>query len=310
MCELYVPATSANLGPGFDSLGLALKLYNKFSFERIDQGLEIEVLERDGTVIDIPVDDNLIYKAVNRFTRDSGIKVEGLRITEISSIPLARGLGSSATAIVGTLSGLNQIYDRPLTQKRLLDIAVSIEGHSDNVVPACVGGFVINVLKGNKLNYRKIPINNPGVSIVLIIPDFELKTSDLRAVLPGVVDFQDALFNQSRTALLASIFCDQDWELLSVAMEDRLHQDYRAKLIPGFKAVVDRGYTAGADGVALSGAGPTVIAFTRYHPRQVAREMVKTFARHDVTSNYIITGIDNMGVNRNSGLFQGGEEVD
>ena len=181
--------------------------------------------------------------------------VNNIKITEKSKVPLARGMGSSATAIVATLYGLNKIYDQPLKEKQLIDIAVSLEGHSDNVVPAYIGGFVINTLNNKDLNYKKISVIDSNLKLVMVIPNFELQTSELRSVLPDKIDYQDAIFNQSRTALLTSIFASKDWNQLKVAMEDRLHQDYRAKLIPGFNSVIESGYKAGALGVALSGAG-------------------------------------------------------
>ena len=298
MLKLKVPATSANLGPGFDCLGIALKLYNNFIFKENRQGLEIEV-RKDGIQnkeIEIANTDNLIYKSVKRFQKVSGIEVKNLKIIEESKIPLARGLGSSATAIVGTLYGLNKIYNFPLNKNRLFEMAISIEGHSDNVIPAFTGGFVVSVLKGNKLNYKKISVENSGLKAILVIPDFQLETKDLRAVLPDKVDFRDALFNQSRAALLTSVFADQDWENLATAMEDRLHQNYREKLIPGLKSVIKQGYKKGALGVALSGAGPTVLAFSKDYSEDIAQDMQEIFSENGVKSSYLVTGIDNKGV--------------
>lgn len=298
MLKLKVPATSANLGPGFDCLGLALKLYNYFIFKENKQGLEIEI-RKDGIQekeIEIANTDNLIYKSVKRFQKVSGIEVKNLKIIEESKIPLAHGLGSSATAIVGTLYGLNKIYNFPLNKERLFEMAVSIEGHSDNVIPAFTGGFVVSVLKGNKLNYKKISVENSGLKVVLVIPDFQLETKDLRAVLPDQVDFRDALFNQSRSALLTSVFADKDWGNLATAMEDRLHQNYREKLIPGLKSVIKQSYEAGALGVALSGAGPTVLAFSKDDSETIGQKMKEKFLKNGVRSSYLVTEIDNKGV--------------
>ena len=296
MLKLKVPATSANLGPGFDCIGLSLKLYNQFTFKENKGSLEIEIVDDKNKEIEIATTDNLIYKSVKRFQKISGIEINNLKIIENSRIPLARGLGSSASAIAGTLYGLNKIYNFPLNEEKLFEMAISIEGHSDNVIPAFTGGFVISVLKGNKLSYKKISIGNSGLKVILVVPDFQLKTKDLRAVLPEKVDYKDALFNQSRTALLTSIFAEQDWEKLSIAMEDRLHQDYREKLIPGLKSVIKKGYDSGALGVALSGAGPTVLALTKNNAEIIGKKMKAVFADHDVSSSLIISEIDDKGI--------------
>ena len=298
MLKLRVPATSANLGPGFDCLGLALKSYNNFIFKENRRGLEIEIRKEGLTrkEIEIANTDNLIYKSVKRFQKVSGIEIKNLKIIEESKIPIARGLGSSATAIVGTLYGLNKIYNFPFNEDRLFEMAVSIEGHADNVIPAFTGGYVITVLKGNKLNYKKVSVNNSGLKVILVIPDFQLKTKDLRAVLPEQVDYKDALFNQSRTALLTSVFVDKDWQKLATAMEDRLHQNYREKLIPGLKSVIKTGYEAGALGVALSGAGPTVLAFSKENSQLIAKKMKEKFLDNGIKCMSLVAEIDNEGV--------------
>ncbi len=299
MLNIQVPATSANLGPGFDSLGLALKIYNNFIFEKIDTGVKIEIKSDNGQKIDIPFEKNLIFKTLKKFEKESKIKVNKIKIVEKSKIAIARGLGSSATAIVATLYGLNKIYNNPFKKDKLIKMACEIEGHGDNVVPAFIGGFTISVLENNQLIYEKISVKDEKLKVILIIPDFKLKTSDLRKVLPKKINHQDAVYNSGRTALLTSIFANNKWDKLSVAMKDKLHQDYRAKLIPGFKSIINTGYEAGVLGMALSGAGPTIIAFTRKNPEKIAKKLVKTFSDFGITSDYIVTSIDNRGIMSN-----------
>ncbi|MFW5998260.1 MAG: homoserine kinase [Bacillota bacterium] len=293
MFEVKVPATSANLGCGFDSLGVALNLYNRFVFKKTDKKIDINIKESN-KVLNLPLEKNLIYIALKKLYNMVNKKLEGLKVVEYSNIPLARGLGSSATAIIGSLVGGNEILNNPLTDQEILDLALQIEDHPDNIVPAFTGGLVINIINNHKIEYKKIKVEG-DLKIVLIIPDFELKTSNLRKVLPAEVKLQDAVFNHSRTALLTSVFINQEWERLSLAMEDRLHQNYRAKLIPGFKEVLTRGYESGALGIALSGAGPTVIAFCKEKEKYIGKEMVQTFRAHGINSRYLITEFNNRG---------------
>ncbi|ACL69558.1 homoserine kinase [Halothermothrix orenii] len=297
MFTIKIPATSANLGPGFDSLGLSLQLYNKFTFKRLKSSdIRIKIKEVDtGNIIELPIKDNLIYRAMMYLFERYDVRPEGIELMEEVAIPFARGLGSSATAILGGLFGANIMLGEPLEDEELLKIAVKLEKHPDNVVPALKGGFVINVLKGSDLYYKKI---NPGeqLRVILCIPEFQLKTEDLRQVLPRQIEFKDAVFNHSRTAFLTSCFYERDWESLRVAMQDRLHQDYRSSLIPGFDEVVKSAYDNGAVGVALSGAGPTVISFAKDKGDKIGEAMVKAFGHYNINSKYIETGLDNKGL--------------
>ncbi|MFW5976424.1 MAG: homoserine kinase [Bacillota bacterium] len=294
MFELIVPATSANLGCGFDSLGVALNLYNRFVFQKNNiKNIEIEIINSDEKM-NIPLEKNLVYIALKKLFNKVGCNLSGIKVVEYSNIPLARGLGSSATAIIGGLIGGNYYLGNPLSHKEIIELALEIEDHPDNIVPALVGGMVINILDKKDINYKKIKLEN-DLKIILVIPDFELETSKLRKVLPDKVRLKDAVFNHSRTALLTSVFIDKDWNKLGLAMQDKLHQQYRAKLIPGFNEVINKGYQSGALGIALSGAGPTIIVFSKNNCDLIGNEMVNTFKNYDITSKYILTDFNNSG---------------
>ena len=253
-----VPATTSNLGPGFDCLGAALNLYNKFEFA-VSEELRITA---SGLFADkiAKNKNNLIYQSFEQFFDRIGKPKPVISLGIETQVPLARGLGSSATAIIGGLVGGNLLAGSPLSQNDLLNMAIEIEGHPDNVAPAMLGGCQ---LIASKLNggweYCALPWHEQ-VSIALAIPDFELSTSKARQALPKQVALKDAVFNASHLALLtqALITANPDW--LQSALQDRLHQPYRQSLIPGMEAVQAAAIESGAYGLVISGAGPTLLA--------------------------------------------------
>ncbi len=293
MFEIKIPATSANLGPGFDSLGLALNISNKFIYKE-NPHFKINLIDQNGDFIHIPREENLIYTVFRTVFEMNNQDLPAVEISAEVNIPFARGMGSSATAILGGLIGANILLDNIYDKDNLLNLAIDIEGHPDNIVPAFTGGMVINILSNGQLKYKKVRVSEE-LKIIMIIPDFKLSTAKLRELLPEKIMFSDAIFNISRTALLTSIFYDSDWDLLKVAMEDRLHQDYRSKLIPGFDEVLKTGYDAGALGIALSGAGPTIITFALENEKKIAMKMADKFKKYDIDCTYIITKVDNDG---------------
>ncbi len=291
MYKFRIPATSANLGPGFDCLGIALKLYNYYTFSKIDRGIKFDFKESiSGKQIKLSHDKNLTYKVIkNTFDIDFGIEVRAK-----ISIPIARGLGSSAAAIIAGLVGINLMMGQPLTKKEMLNKAIEIEGHPDNITPAFQGGYNINMITDESWVNKKINIDT-DLKIILVIPEFEISTKKLREVLPEKISYEDAIYNHSRTALLTSCFYEGNWDYLYTAMKDRLHQDYRAKFIPGFHKIIKSAYNEGAKGVALSGSGPTLIAFANKNCDKIGKKMVNIFNEHGIKSNYIITEPDNKG---------------
>lgn len=255
MFELKIPATSANIGSGFDALGLALDLYNYVWME-----------EHDGPIIQsmddvaVPCDEtNLIYSTAKQLYAECGKPFRGLRITQKNDIPLTRGLGSSSACIIAGLLGANALMGGPIPDDELIHYAAAIEGHPDNVAPALLGGLVTSAIEGGKVYYVKQEIHT-GVKFAAFIPDFELPTKKAREALPKGVSHSDAVFNLSRAALASVSLYSGKLENLKVALDDRLHQPFRLPLIPGAEKVFDLAYSLGAYGVYISGAGPTIMA--------------------------------------------------
>lgn len=267
--SIRVPATTANLGPGFDCLGAALALYNQFQFTALSpvgedmpsilrigvEGAEADRVQRD--------DRNLVYKAFCYFFRQRHQPVPAVAIDIHLGIPLSRGLGSSATAIVGGLLGANALAGSPLSQTKLLDFAIALEGHPDNVAPALLGGCQLSVRDEATQAWTLCPINwAPEIVPIVAIPDFELSTQAARSVLPQQCSYSDAIFNLSHLGLLIKGLETARGEWIQTALQDRLHQPYRLTLIPGFAEVYSAAMEAGAKGLVISGAGPTLLALS------------------------------------------------
>jgi len=255
-----IPASSANLGPGFDCLGLALNLYNYIEIKETDKPLSITLggKYREG----IPQDEtNLVYRAATQLWQRADFQPAGISLHLINNIPPARGLGSSSAAIVGGLYAGNLIAGSPFNQAQLLDLAASIEGHPDNVAPALCGGATIAVQEPSGGCLFHSLGNLPGLKMVVAVPSMLLSTYLARSLLPPQVPFTDAVWNLGRTGLLVTALLTQDYSLLKSAMQDKLHEQYRAKAIPGMSEALAAANRAGALGAVLSGAGPTLIAF-------------------------------------------------
>jgi homoserine kinase len=257
MIKVTTPATTANLGPGFDSMGMALQLYNTLYAEESDR-MRIESASGQ----DIPTDDsNLIYKTMCGFYEMRGLKNACFHLIQDDHIPMTRGLGSSAACIVSGLVAANALLGSPCGRDDLLQLAAATEGHPDNAAPAMLGGIVTGAMDDGRLYYSRI--NSPNLSslrFAVMIPDFPLSTEDARNILPEDYSRADVVYNVSRAALVAAALASGQYELLSVALKDRLHQPYRCKLIPGMEEIFASARESGALGVFLSGAGPTIIA--------------------------------------------------
>ncbi len=288
------PATAANLGPGFDALGMALGIYNEVEIGLSDRPEVAVCGEGEGI---LPEDEeNLVYRAAQTLARAAGHKQLSFAITCRNRIPIGRGLGSSAAAIAAGLVGANALLGEPLDLDRILSLAVQLEGHPDNVVAALVGGVTVAVRDGEGVRWARIPVGE-FPRVVLAIPDFPLPTHLSRARLPLQVPFEDAAFNTGRTALLVAALAGARWDLVGTAMEDRLHQPYRKDLVPGFEEVCAAARAAGAVGAALSGAGPSVLAIAEAEiAEQVAAAMEKAFAAHGVRAQVVVTELDVHGV--------------
>ncbi|MEW6080921.1 MAG: aspartate kinase [Bacillota bacterium] len=282
--RVKVPATTANLGPGFDVLGMALELYNYLEVEKAPAGLEIAI-EGEGAGT-LPRDSsNLVVRAMDTVFERVGKRPRGMRIWLKNHIPLARGLGSSAAAVVAGLVGANLLLGEPLDKGDLLDMAVSIEGHPDNVTPALFGGLVVCLPDSKSLRYVRIPVP-AAVRVLVAVPDMTLPTREARGVLPAQVSMADAVFNVGRAACLVGAILTRNRSMLGVAMQDRLHQPYRRALVPGMADAMEGALRAGALGVALSGAGPSLLAFVQEgdEAHGVVRAMEAAFRDNDVNA--------------------------
>jgi len=286
MIRVQVPATTANLGPGFECLGMALELYTVVEFMPVQSGLMIELsgegakdLARDHT--------NLVYRAAKSVFEAVTYQPQGIKIRISSSIPPARGLGSSAAAIIGGVLAANILSGNRLGNRELLNLAAGMEGHPDNVTPALCGGIIVAVPVEGDVRYVKIA-PPAGLKVVIAVPDFQLPTMTAREALPQQVTMQDAVFNLGRVALLVAALQQGDLSMLGTAMEDRLHQPYRANLIPGMKKVLAAARLAGARGVTLSGSGPTLVAFADNNFELIARVMKDTFRQNGVTAKVMV----------------------
>ncbi len=257
MIKVRVPATSANMGPGFDTMGIGLNLYNYFYVEEIQEGLEIS-----GCEASLCNEDNLFFQSMVTCFSTVGYKFKGLNIRLEGDIPLSRGLGSSATCIIGGILAANEIAGKPLNMEEILDLAIQIEGHPDNVAPALFGGLVLSTMDNNKVIYNQVQIAK-GLKFCGLIPDFTLSTKEARAVLPKTVSYKDAVFNLSRSSLFVSALMNGNFHIIPNSCKDRLHQPYRSKLIPGFNEIFEKSQELSSLATYLSGAGPTIMAILR-----------------------------------------------
>ncbi len=255
--QVSVPATTANLGPGFDAFGLALDLRNTFSAEPAAEwavelvGEGVGVLATDGS--------NRVARAMARVFEESGEPDRAARIFSVNRIPPGRGLGSSAAAIVGGMMLADAMCETPLGRDRVFEMATEFEGHPDNVAAAIFGGFTISWYDGGP----QCTVVDPrrGLAVVAVISEMPLPTEEARAVLPAQVSHEDAAFNAGRAGLLAAGVALGRDELITAGLEDRLHEQYRLAAVPDLERTREALLAAGALGAALSGAGPTVVGF-------------------------------------------------
>ena len=273
MVTVTVPATSANVGAGFDSLGLAVSMHNVFTFEESDR---IQISSVDGTHVPAG-SNNLVYRSARVVYDQLGIPLKGLRITQRNDIPMARGLGSSSACIVAGIMGANALLGEKLTERQMLTLATAIEGHPDNVAPAMLGGFVTSVIDEGQVYSVKKDID-PELAFAAFVPDFRLLTSKARA------------------ALATAAFCEGNYALLGVATKDVLHQKYRLPLIEGGDDVFELAQDLGAQAVYISGAGPTIMAvvhkddtefFTRAEAALAADSPLRHFTVHRLLADNV-----------------------
>ncbi len=257
MVEVKVPATSANMGAGFDSMGIALNLYNIISVREIDKGLKI--INRNSREFIPANENNLIYKSMMRVFDEVGYLKKGLEITQKSDIPMTRGLGSSSACIIGGLLAANNISGNKLSRNELIGLATEIEGHPDNVVPAMFGGFCISVRSEDSVDFKSFKIS-PKLKYAVMVPDYFVVTKKSRSILPETVSVSDAVFNISRAAWLSACLVSGKFDSLKIGVQDRLHQPYRKNYVDGMEEIFEKSYELGAKATFLSGSGPTIIS--------------------------------------------------
>ncbi|MCH7624469.1 MAG: homoserine kinase [Chloroflexi bacterium] len=287
-----VPATTANMGPGFDCLGMALDIWNSIHVEFGHSGMEIEGEGADS----LPRDDqNLVFACFSKVFEEMGRPVPQVKMVCHNAIPLGRGLGSSAAAVVGGLAAANHICGGELSTERLLELAVEIEGHPDNVTAAMLGGCTI-VVKGEcGLVTADVPFPDE-ISAVLFIPDQPMPTDEARGLLDDQVSREDAVYNIGRTALLVRALATGDLSQLAIATEDRLHQPARQSIFFPMKNIFRAALSAGALGVFLSGAGSSVLAFARDREFTIGYEMADAASKSGVEGIIKVTKPSRLGV--------------
>lgn len=296
--SVTVPATTANLGPGYDCIGAALTLYNQFQFTYLDAagasavsisvtGVEAQRVKTDAS--------NLAYQAFVNFYQHLQQAPPLVQIKINLGVPLARGLGSSATAIVGGLVAGNYLAGSPLSQAEVMKLAIALEGHPDNVVPALLGGCRLAAISEAGGAICDVPWQESIVPVVAI-PNFELSTQSARRVLPAQVSRADAIFNTAHLGLLLRGLATANRDWLQAALQDRLHQPYRQSLIPGYQAVRTAALAAGALGMVISGAGPTLLALVEAaQSAEVAAAMGKAWQQEGITAQVRSLSLDTQG---------------
>lgn len=293
MIRVKIPATSANLGPGFDCLGLALQLHNIITVET-NRPFKITL---SGSYYDgIPTNEsNLVWQTMCRFWELIHYPTPSLALTLENNIPPSRGLGSSSAAIVGGLVAANAIAGSPYSKYELLQVANAIEGHPDNVTPALYGGITLSIPTDGGILPR-ILSQTPNFKTVVVIPNTPLNTAKARGILPPDVSRKDAVFNISHVGLLVEAFIREEYSLLKEGMRDTLHQKQRAVLIPGLLETLEAALHAGAYGAALSGSGPTLMAIIPESVQNdVGQRMITMMEEYGIKAQAIILDIDTRG---------------
>ncbi|ODA39805.1 homoserine kinase [Desulfosporosinus sp. BG] len=293
MIRVKIPATSANLGPGFDCLGLALQLHNTITVETNRPfNISLAGSYSDGISTD---ENNLVWRTMCYLWQLIGYPTPSVALTLENHIPPARGLGSSSAAIVGGLVAANSLAGSPYSKYELLQVANAIEGHPDNVTPALYGGVTLSIPTNDGILPRVLA-RSPKLRAVVVIPDLLLKTEKARGILPPHVSRNDAVFNISHAGLLIESFIREEYSFLKEGMRDVLHQNQRAVLIPGLLDTLETALQAGAYGAALSGSGPTLLALTELELEQnVAHSMLDVFNKHEIHAESYALGIDSEG---------------
>ncbi len=284
MLHLLVPASTSNFGSGFDAFGLALSLYNEFYIEPS----KVYTIDIEGEGVSLPKDEsNLFVRVYKRACEVFGLEEKPLKLKQVNRVPTARGLGSSATAIVGGILACESLHGISLSLEEKLRVAFEFEPHPDNLLPAFLGGFVVCASSEEGVRFLRLDFPEE-LKVVVCVPDFELSTQRAREVLRKEVSLKDAVFNLQRSALFVGAILTKSFDLLKESVKDRLHQPYRAQLVPGFGDVMEKAYAEGALAVFLSGAGPSVASLCLEGFERVGSAMVEAFERQGISARYLV----------------------
>lgn len=267
--HVRVPATSANIGPGFDCLGVALTMYAGFTCEIIDSGLEITgcpEIYRNGN--------NLFVQAYRRAEREIGVEPMPIRVHIETDVPVSRGLGSSASLWAGGVSAANALNGSPLSKEKLVELCNELEGHPDNIAPAVLGGMCASFVEDGVPTTMKVDVAD-NIGFIALIPNFETETKAMRAVLPKEIPFADAVFNSSRLAVMLHGFERGRLELIAKALDDRLHQPYRKHLIHEYFRAEAAAKKAGCAAFCISGSGSTCLGVCEAERAEAIAETVQ-----------------------------------
>jgi homoserine kinase len=294
--RIRVPATTANLGPGFDCLGLALKLYNHVTVRTDGEAYLTIHVSGSARTPQIACDShNLVYRAFRRVFETAGVPLPNLIMDLEVNTPLARGLGSSASAIVGGMTAANALLPDPLPEQQLIREMVRMEGHPDNVMACYAGGLVASLLADDRVIYEK-HVPAPNIRCVLVVPGYELATSRARQAIPRRIPLADAVFNMARVPHVITRLCSGRLENLAILMDDRLHQPYRQPLVKGFDVIASEAERAGAAAVCLSGAGPTMLAICEQEQAaMLTQRLAEATSAIGVPAQVLATAPDNTG---------------
>jgi homoserine kinase len=290
--EIQVPASTSNLGPGFDTVGLAVELYNTFTFE-LSGELLVSIEGHGAKELEVGAD-NRTYRSFSAVFRSRMQDVPPVHIHHNNGIPLARGLGGSATAVLaGVMAAYTFLGEKP-TIDDILAQSTKIENHPDNLTPSLVGGLTVSVMVPGRITYLKVPIP-PGVRSVVYIPDMPMLTGQAREVLPKRVPIEDVVFNLQALAMFVAAMATGALEKLRLGMADRLHQPYRAALLPGMNELFGAALDAGAYGVALSGAGSGIFALVGDNADAVAEALSEAGSAHGLGGYSLVLPIEHEG---------------
>lgn len=299
MIRLKIPATTANLGSGFDTLGMALNLYNLFTVKEIlPEGEYASEIWGEGVDLLKDARKNMLVTSYIKACEEWNVTPKGFAFESCNAVPLNRGLGSSSTAVVAGVMIADILSGVKHDEAELLRVMTKIEGHPDNVVPCYTGGMTVSCWDGESLRYVRLPALPEDLNVIAAVPDFEVRTEDARRILPESVPFRDAVFNVSHASILCAAWAMGRWDLLRVGMEDRLHQAHRAKLFPGetgekfFSEIANH---PDCVATAISGSGPTMIAIVRGKPGKLSQAMCRIFTEGGAGSHFFVLNCTSCG---------------